>query len=397
MRHPEGPVSASELHRWLRGFLPAVGPVAWRELGRSSLGALLGLALTALITGWILHDPLATLLLIAPMGASSVLLFAVPASPLAQPWSIIGGNLLAALIGVACHRWIPSAVLSAALAGALAIAAMLALRCLHPPSGAVALTAVLVGRAIHQLGFAYALYPVALNTLLLLGTALAFNPLFGRRYPHAGSARVPSPQPLPQAHTTGFSAEDLDLVLRRHREVLDISRDDLEDILHETEEVAFRRRFGQLRCDQMMDADVPAVEFGTALEDAWRLLRDRRLQALPVVDRARRVIGTLSMAEFVEHAQPERFAQVGPLIGDLIRRNFGTHSELPEVVGQIMNRRYWQVQASQPVIELVPLMREQRLAQMPVVDEQRRLVGLLTQAQVLDALYRTAGPLPPPD
>ena len=186
-------------------------------------------------------------------------------------------------------------------------------------------------------------------------------------------------------------------MLRQHHEVLDISRDDLEEILHQTEEVAFRRRFGQLSCGQMMDADVPAVEFGTALEDAWRLLRERRLPAVPVVDRARRVIGTISLAEFVEHAQPERFAQVGPRLGELIRRTFSTHSELPEVAGQIMNRRFWQVQASQPVIELVPLMREQKLAQVPVVDAERRLVGLLTQAQVLEALYRTAGPLPPPE
>ncbi|MDE3011756.1 MAG: HPP family protein [Pseudomonadota bacterium] len=380
---------------WLQGFRPAVAPVDRAEVLRSGAGALLGLLLTAVLARFVVRDVHAAVWLIAPMGASAVLLFAVPASPLAQPWSLLGGNLVAALVGVACQQWCPLPWLAPALAGGLAIGAMLALRCLHPPSGAVALTAVLGGPAIHQLGFGYVLWPVEANSLLLLSCALLFNPAAGRRYPHGPLPRPAGPLP-PQAHTTGFSAEDLDQVLRRHHEVIDISREDLEDILHETEEVAFRRRFGQLSCAEMMDAEVPAVEFGTALEDAWRLLREGRLQALPVVDRARRVIGTVSMAEFVEHAQPERFAQVGPSLGQLIRRTFSTHSELPEVVGQIMNRRFWQVQATQPVIELVPLMREQKLAQLPVVDEQQRLVGLLTQAQVLDALYRTAGPLPPP-
>jgi CBS domain-containing membrane protein len=83
------------------------------------------------------------LLLVAPMGASAVLLFAVPASPLAQPWSIVGGNLVSATVGVACATWISDLVDAAALAIALAICAMFALRCVHPPSGAVALTAVL--------------------------------------------------------------------------------------------------------------------------------------------------------------------------------------------------------------------------------------------------------------
>src|SRR5450830_1606221 len=88
-------------------------------------------------------DEAATVWLIAPMGASAVLLFAVPASPLAQPWSIIGGNLVSALVGVSYAKLVAEPALAAALAIALAIACMFALRCIHPPSGAVALTAVL--------------------------------------------------------------------------------------------------------------------------------------------------------------------------------------------------------------------------------------------------------------
>lgn len=67
-------------------------------------------------------------LLVAPMGASAVLLFAVPASPLAQPWSIIGGNLVSATIGVTCANVIGDPTLAAALAVALAICGMFALR-----------------------------------------------------------------------------------------------------------------------------------------------------------------------------------------------------------------------------------------------------------------------------
>src|SRR6185436_10202571 len=74
------------------------------------------------------------------------------------------------------------------LAVFLAIAAMFALRCLHPPSGAVALTAVLGGPAVHAAGYGFVLVPVALNSLLLLGVALLFNNATGRRYPHSQQA-----------------------------------------------------------------------------------------------------------------------------------------------------------------------------------------------------------------
>ena len=94
-------------------------------------------------------------LLVAPMGASAVLLFAVPASPLAQPWSIIGGNLVSATVGVACASWIADPVGAGALAVALAICAMFALRCVHPPSGAGERSSVLIS-------------PATLNTVSLM-------------------------------------------------------------------------------------------------------------------------------------------------------------------------------------------------------------------------------------
>jgi CBS domain-containing membrane protein len=99
----------------------------------------------------------------------------VPASPLAQPWSIIGGNLVSATIGVTCASVIADPTLAAALAVALSICGMFALRCVHPPSGAVALTAVLGGPAIHALGYRFVLEPIAIQSAALLAAALAYH------------------------------------------------------------------------------------------------------------------------------------------------------------------------------------------------------------------------------
>jgi CBS domain-containing membrane protein len=132
---------------WLRSFAPAPIAVSTTAQLRGCCGALIGILLTGLICTRAVGTG-ATPMLIAPMGASAVLLFAVPASPLAQPWSIIGGNIISALIGVTCARWISDPLVAAALA----IGAMSVLRCLHPSSGAVALTAVLAGPAVTEAG-----------------------------------------------------------------------------------------------------------------------------------------------------------------------------------------------------------------------------------------------------
>ena len=122
--------------------------------------------------------------LVASMGASAVLLFAVPHGPLSQPWAVFGGHLVSAVIGVACARLLTDTVTASALAVALAISAMYYLRCIHPPGGATALTAVAGGESVHALGFHFVLTPVLLNVLVILLVAMLFNfPFPWRRYP----------------------------------------------------------------------------------------------------------------------------------------------------------------------------------------------------------------------
>lgn len=122
--------------------------------------------------------------LVASMGASAVLLFAVPHGALSQPWPVLGGHVVSALIGVTCAKFIPDPTVAAALAVALAIGAMHYLNCLHPPGGATALSAVIGGVAVQQLGYQYVLTPVLLNAVTILLIAIAFNyPFHWRRYP----------------------------------------------------------------------------------------------------------------------------------------------------------------------------------------------------------------------
>lgn len=153
------------------------------ERWAAALGALLGVAVVVALTHALLGRD-AAVFVVPSLGATAVLVFAAPHSLFAQPWSVLAGNLLAALVGVACQRWLPEPTLAAAAAVALSIAVMHAARCIHPPGGATALAAVIGGPEIHQLGFAYALFPVGVNCLLLIAAGVAWNyPFAWRRYP----------------------------------------------------------------------------------------------------------------------------------------------------------------------------------------------------------------------
>jgi CBS-domain-containing membrane protein len=203
--------------------------VSEREHWISAAGGLLGI-LAVLWSSHFWIDGHGGVLAIASMGASAVLLFAAPHGALSQPWPVLGGHLVSALIGVTCARWLGGEpMLAASLAVALSIAAMYGLRCLHPPGGATALFAVLGGDSVHALGYGYLFSPVLLNIVVLVTVAVLFNyPFAWRRYPQSWHRRT---QPAVQAaEKSMIPHSSLVYALSQIDTFVDISEDDLQRI-----------------------------------------------------------------------------------------------------------------------------------------------------------------------
>ncbi len=209
------------------GLMPAIGKIGW-------LPGALGAGLAILLTGWISQAALGTApdlpWLIAPMGASAVLVFVLPASPLSQPWPVAGGHLIAAAVGLACHAIVPLPALAAALAVGLAIALMSLARCLHAPAGGTAVLAALASPAVAGLGWRFLVFPVLPNVLVLIVCGLIWHRITGHSYPHRAA-----PVPAIPAWSGHIDDADLDAVLEQWDEVLDVSREDLLAVLHSVE------------------------------------------------------------------------------------------------------------------------------------------------------------------
>ncbi|MEO5334811.1 MAG: HPP family protein [Magnetococcus sp. YQC-5] len=166
------------------GDRPCPPRAGWSEMAWSWLGAFVGMLLVAGLDR-LLFRGTDGVLMIASFGASAVLLYGAPTSPLAQPRNLLGGHLLSAFIGVACYRLLPQLDwVAAALAVSVSILVMHLTRTLHPPAGATALIAVIGSPKIHSLGFIYPLLPVFTGAVLLLAVAVLINNLVpNRRYP----------------------------------------------------------------------------------------------------------------------------------------------------------------------------------------------------------------------
>lgn len=116
----------------------------------------------------------------ASLGASALLVFALPQSPMAQPWAVIAGNTLSALVGISVIHLVDNPLLAMPTAASLSILGMFILRCLHPPAAAVALIVVL-GHVMH---YQYAFFPVMIDSMLLVLAGAVYSNLTGKRYPN---------------------------------------------------------------------------------------------------------------------------------------------------------------------------------------------------------------------
>lgn len=366
------PSDKTGLRSSFRLFQPILAGASLRDRVIACVGSVIGVSLTALICGLLFrHDPHLPLI-VAPIGASAVLLFAVPASPLAQPWPVIGGNTISAFVGLAVAQLVPEPALALGLALGLAILAMSVTRSLHPPGGAAALTAVLGGPVVENFGYWFPLAPVALNSVLLVGLGLLFHKLSRRHaYPHKAPppANIHRTQDAPAQRRVSFSPEDVDAALASLHETFDIDRADLEQILRQVEQQALLRTHGDLLCKDLMSRDVISVQAGDTPDHARQLLLDHNIRTLPVLDESGALLGTVGLRELAQAAGFVRDHVSTPAIA------------VPE----------------QAAMRLVPVLSDGRKHAVIVVDDQRRVLGLITQTDLLAALARHVLGAPIPD
>lgn len=357
--------SARETGHVLRLFAPILPGATLRERLLACLGILLCIAVAGVVSHPFLDDWLHLPFLVAPIGASSVLLFAVPASPMAQPWPIIAGNTLSAVTGTIVVLVIPDLMLAAGVATALAVLVMSVTRSLHPPGGAAALTAVLAGSIGPDSAHLYPAVPLAANSVILVLLGIGFHRMTRRSYPH-----VTAPAPvntrgtsdIPPQLRAGFRPEDIDAALTRLDETFDVDRADLDRLFREVEHQALVRAHGNLTCAEIMSRDLVTITASDMPEKARETLLAHNIRTLPVVDGSGNLLGTVGLRELAGGGSDDN---VGALASPAL-----------------------EAKPQDLAMNLVPLLSDGRSHAVIVTDENRHIVGLITQTDLLAALAR---------
>ncbi len=339
-------------------FNPILAGATLKERLLGCLGALIGICITGFVCAVMMGNSDHLPLIVAPIGASAVLLFAVPASPLAQPWPIIGGNTISAIVGVVISYLIDDPMLAVGLAVSLAILVMSLTRSLHPPGGAAALTAVIGGAAVAKAGFLFPFIPVALNSIILVCLGLAFHKLARRQYPHRPSVAVVNPHKTNDAPPTlrvGFDKGDIDAALSDLHETLDISPGDIDTLLRQVEMRALLRTRGDITCGDVMSRDVVCVEQNATPEQARALLLAHDIRTLPVLDAQRALVGIVGLRELAA------------------RQENGALPISPAVVAR----------ATDPAIGLLPKLTDGMTHAVVIVGENNAVEGIVSQTDLL--------------
>jgi CBS domain-containing membrane protein len=359
-----------------RGFAPAMGWPKGMDVARAGIGAgvgllLAGLALRGLGLGW----------LIAPFGASAVLVYAVPNSPLAQPWSVVMGNTLSALVALAVLAALPQVDWVVPLAVGLAIAAMLAARALHPPGGAVALLVALGG----TVDWVQTMGPVLLGSGLLVGIGILWNSAVGRTYPFRQPAQ-PGPHgttdPTPEARI-GLDPVALAAILEEYRQSANLGVADLARLVGAAEQAAAARRMEGFTAADIMSRDLVTVGPDAPLAQVADLFRTRGFTSLPVVSDGH-LLGMIFQIDLIRRAREDAFRQHQSLIRAFAHL-IDNHRKRPPKAGEIMETGTPRITPETPVGAILPLLSDGGAEAVAVVDGPR-VVGIVTRTDLVSAL-----------
>jgi CBS domain-containing membrane protein len=345
----------------LRDAFTGIGafvPPPTRIDGRQRLiivgGVFIGMVITAMVCGFVSHDFHLKWWLMAPLGASAAQVFAVPGSPMSQPWPIVGGHMLSALAGLICLHFFGQTSLAAALSVALATVLMLYLRALHPSGGGTALFMVVSGTA----DWHFILFPVAANAALLVLVAIIYHWLTDHKYPQR---QIIATQPH-QLALHRFDPSDLEAALLGYNKALDISREDVEQLIEQTEMQAYSRLAANLTCGEIMVTRLRTITPRTALGVAIANMQRYDIKALPVIDADRKLMGLLRLDDALK-----------------------SDPSLP--AGQIMRQTFARVKVGDSATELLHILAKGDRRHVMVIDDAGRLEGMVSKSDLMRALF----------
>ena len=163
---------------------------------------------------------------------------------------------------------------------------------------------------------------------------------------------------------------------------IDVSIEDLNKIYTHASMNAHKRQLGAKLCRDIMRVGIVAVEFGDYLDVTWSLMQQHGLKGLPVTDRAQRIKGMITVADFEKEAEKHPGQNLEQRLKLFLKRSGGLSSNKPEVVGQLMTSSVITLSEDAAVSDAIALFAENSIGYIPVFNDEYRLSGMLMRSDV---------------
>ena len=358
---------------FLQRCFPKQPPVPVLEKLMAGLSAFISIAVL-----WHIKDTYPDVInntVLASMGATAVLLFATPHSTLVQPYAILGGHFVSALIGIAAIKFVPAPYAAAVAVGA-AITAMHLLHCLHPPGGATALFAVTGGPEIWNLGYGYVLAPVAVNAGLMLFMGFVIHNLRdpGKLYPSPLTPAVPLSEPIKGFQ--GVTSDDIKEAVSESGTYIDVTEEDLFTIYQAAEANVLRRVLQGLTVERLDLRTARTLPPGASLEEIIQSLAVSESGCVLVLDEQSRVEGIITGFDV------PRALSLDPQGGNGLPIGLSVHPHASVTAESIMTHPVRTLTRTDRLDAAVDLFSTGDIHHVPVVDEQHRVLGVITHAHL---------------
>ena len=375
-----------DFHSFIKRYLVADTPTpSFNERIKSATGTALAVAAVFCVSYLLFEDQY---VMLAAVGASAVIMFAIPHSPMAQPWSVIGGYFIAVSVGLLALQILMPPILGIAVAIVLVVLITMTFKCLHPPAGAIVVF-VFNQSPVDLSAAVMVMSSVMLAAVLLVVLAMLLNNVvLGRKYPQCLTEPVKNlhrtSDELPTIRT-GVTHEDLDYALKKHGTYVDIQENELINLYEAAIDHAFSRKMNTL-CGDIMAKDIIAIDETVCLDEAWGLLHKHKIKALPVINKQRHVIGIITIADFLKDIASQSGHYRAGLEHLMIASENLAVDKRP--VSEIMTRPVITEQMDAPVSVLIKKLSDWGMHHVPIVNAQQELVGMITQSDLIGSMYQ---------
>ncbi|OWY07126.1 HPP family protein [Thioclava sp. IC9] len=364
------------VRRQLRRFGPSMGRRPAVDILRGAVGAGVAILVVTFIVATLPHSRQAGIYLVSSFASMAVLLFVLPNSPLAQPWSAMMGMMISAVVPVAVLMVTPPPYADGLAVGG-SIAAMMAARALHPPAAGIALLVILEHEAGRRLGFDFAIFPIAVMTVLMIGFAMVWNRLFGISYPTRPLAYSPAHVGRARGPARSLSQRDLSNLLVEFNQSANMDPADLARLMAVAEHRAAESLLADTHVRDLMTQNPVTVSPEAPLSEIVRKMTALNVHTLPVVDNSGYYLGVVDQHDALE----ELFKEF-----DILRRPLRFRAAPPEAeVRAIFHTDIETVEGDTPVGQLLERLARREARVVPVT-ESGRLVGILTRTDIIALL-----------